>query len=355
MRSFLIPSALAASAALSVTVAACSGSGTAVSSTTTGHKRPDYAPPPPDSAAQATTGNAEVPRSTDAAERVVFAKSGSIWIMNPDGADAYRLTFRAGANTPDEAPALSPDGKSVAFSSSRDGVAKIFLATSDGTESHALTDGADGGDAAPAWTPDATTVVFVRGRPDTRRDLYAVAAAGGVPRTIMEGRDDDPALAGWPAVSPDGKWVAFSSDRSDGLGTGLWLVRLDGTGLKRLTRPPQAQSWVRDVRPAWSPDGKRIAFASNRHGVSSDDAGDLDVYGVDVGSGEVTRLTNDLAVADDPCFSPDGKRIYFTSTRDATRDYAIELVVMASGGGEQVRLTRDEVPQNAAPSCGRIP
>ena len=46
---------------------------------------------------------------------------------------------------------------------------------------------------------------------------------------------------------------------------------------------------------------------------------------------------------------------YYDSTRDAVRDYAIELFVMPSGGGEQVRLTRDEVPQNAAPSCGRIP
>ncbi len=351
MRSFAIPSALLA---LSTAAAACVPD-KAVSSTTTGHKRPDYAPPPPDTTARATTGNAEVPKSTDAAERVVFAKAGSIWIMNPDGSNAYRLTFAAGAKTPDETPALSPDGKSVAFSSARDGVPKIFLATADGTESHSVTDGADGGDTTPSWTPDSATVVFMRGRPDTRVDLYAVAASGGTPRKILDGRDDDPAHAGWPAVSPDGGWVAFSSDRSDGLGTGIWLVRVDGTGLKRLTRPPQSQAWVRDLRPAWSPDGKRLAFASNRHAVSSDDANDLDVYSVEVSSGEILRLTNDLAAADDPCFSPDGKRIYFTSTRDAPRDYAVELFVMASGGGEQVRLTRDEVPQNAAPSCGRIP
>ena len=114
-------------------------------------------------------------------------------------------------------------------------------------------------------------------------------------------------------------------------------------------------TWVRDVRPTWSPDGKRLAFASNRHATSESDAGDFDVYDVSIADGTVRRLTHDPAVADDPSYSPDGKRIFFTSTRDATRAYSIELYAMPAGGGEQRRLTRDEIPQNAAPSAGRVP
>jgi TolB protein len=125
------------------------------------------------------------------------------------------------------------------------------------------------------------------------------------------------------------------------MGTSLWRVGADGTSLRRLTRPPPAQSWVRDLRGAWSPDGARIAFASNRHAASVHDAGDLDIYELVIASGAVTRLTRDPALADDPCYSPDGKRIYFTSTREAPRDWAVELYAMPAGGGEQRRLTRD--------------
>jgi TolB protein len=348
-RATTLTAALAAATAL----AACGGN-PAISSTTSGYKKADVAPPPPDTGAKAVTGTVPLPPADDPKERVVLVRGGSIWVMMGDGKDPARVTFRS-SNAPDETPAISPGGTEVAFVSARDGVPKVFVAALDGTTTRPLTDGAEGGDAAPAWTPDGSAIVFVRGAPDRRRDLYAIPSGGGEPRLILEGRDDVPSLAGFPAISPDGATIAFSSDRGDGLGTGLWLVKIDGTGLRRLTRPPQAQSWIRDLRPAWSPDGKRIAFASNRHAASADDEKDLDIYEVEVASGTILRLTNDLAIADDPCYSPDGKRMFFTSTREATKSYAVELYAMPAGGGEQQRLTRDEVPQNAAPSAGRVP
>lgn len=338
---------------LAVVLAAC-GSQAPIASTTSSYKRPDHAPPPPDTSVVATTGTAPVPAADDPRERVVFARAGSLWMMNPDGKDQARVTIR-GQAAPDETPALSPGGEDVAFVSAREGVAKIFIAAADGTTTRPLTDGAEGGDAHPAWTPDGKHLVFMRGKPETRRDLYLVAEDGSeAPRKLLEGRDDTPALSGHPAVSPDGKTIAFATDRGEGTGTSLFLVGIDGKNLRRLTRPPQSLSWVVDTRPAWSPDGKTLAFASNRHGTSADDAEDFDIYTIDVASGKITRLTSDLAVADDPVYSPDGKRLYFTSTRDATRPYAVEIFVMAATGGEQLRLTRDEVPQNSAPSAGRI-
>ena len=113
--------------------------------------------------------------------------------------------------------------------------------------------------------------------------------------------------------------------------------------------------WLRDQRPAWSPDGGRVVFASNRHAARDADAGDLDLYAVDMGSGAITRLTHDPAVADDPTYSPDGKRLFFTSTRDAARPYSVEIYVMPAAGGEQRRVTRDEFPENSAPAAGRVP
>lgn len=335
-------------------LAAACGSQAPIASTTSSYKRPDHAPPPPETGSVATTGTAPVPPADDPQERVVFTKAGSIWMMKPDGKEPLRVTARA-ASAPDETPALSPGGLDVAFVSAREGVPKIFIAAADGTMTRPLTDGADGGDAHPSWTPDGKSIVFMRGKPENERDLYIVPEDGSAePKKLLDGRDDTPALSGHPAVSPDGRTIVFASDRGEGAGTGLFLVGVDGKGIRRLTRPPQSLTWIVDTRPAWSPDGKRVAFASNRHGTSADDAADFDIYAVDIESGRVTRLTSDLAVADDPVYSPDGKRLYFTSTRDATRPYAIELFVMAAGGGEQLRLTRDEVPQNAAPSTGRI-
>jgi len=347
-------------ASTAIAGAVACGGGTAVSSTTSSHKRPDHAPPAPDLAASDVSGTAPVPAIDDPDERLAFVRAGAIWIMGADGADPRRLTSRPPGGD-DGTPALSPRGDAVAFGSQRDGAAKIWVTGLDGSGTQAVTDGADGGDRQPAWSPDGTRLVFVRGRAEERRSLYVVDLAAGaaaprrVPRVVVEGADDAPAWVGWPTWSPDGRTIAFSADRGEGLGTGLHLVAPDGTGLRRLTRPPATQRWIRDLRAVWSPDGARLAFASNRHAASEDDAGDLDLYDVDVAGGAVRRLTHDPGVADDPCYSPDGRRLYFSSTREPARDYAVELYVMASGGGEQRRLTRDEVPENSAPSCGSLP
>lgn len=334
-------------------VAACGPGNVAAMSTTTAHKGANHAPPPPDRAAKDTNGGAAIPKSTDAQERVAVQRGGSIYLLDPTGGDERRLTYRAqGAN--DETPSFSPHGDAVAFTSARDGVSKIYVVGLDGSGSRAVTDGADGGDVEPSWSPDGRKIVFVRGT-SSKHDLMVIDFdKGNGPTKLLAGTDDDPARAGAPAWSPDGAQIAFSADRGEGQGTGLWLIKPDGTGLKRLTRPPASERWIRDLRAAWSPDGKRLAFASNRHAASESEAADLDIYDVTISDGTIRRLTRDPAMADDPSYSPDGKRLFFASTREAPRAYAIEIYVMPAEGGQQERLTRDEIPQNAEPSGGRV-
>lgn len=335
---------------VAIMLCACGPAHGPVSSTTTAHKGAEHAPPPPDLSANDTSGEAPLPKSEDAAERLAFVRAGSIYLMGPLGADERRLTYRA-QSAPDESPALSPHGDAVAFSSRRDGVNKLYVVALDGSGTRAVTDGADGGDTQPTWAPNGRQLVFRRGA-----DLYLIDFdTGATPAKLLAGTDDAPAHFGAPAWSPDGKLIAFSGDRGEGQGTGLWLVQPDGNGLRRLTRPPTSETWLRDLRPAWSPDSTRLAFASNRHATAESEAGDYDVYAVTVEDGAISRLTHDPAVADDPSWSPDGKRIFFTSNRDATRAYYVELYAMPAGGGEQRRLTRDEVPQNSAPCAGRVP
>ena len=114
--------------------------------------------------------------------------------------------------------------------------------------------------------------------------------------------------AGAPVVSPDGQWAvfgvtAFSVEKNKGNGD-LWLVPTDGS------KPPKRLTWNEesDGSPAWSPDGRTIAFVSKR-GSDKDKAAQL--YLLPVEGGEARALT-DLPVAPgDPKWSPDGKRIYF--------------------------------------------
>lgn len=105
-----------------------------------------------------------------------------------------------------------------------------------------------------------------------------------------------------PAWSPDGQRIAFTSDR-DG-NNQVYVMNVDGTGITRLTNTA-AYEW----EPAWSPDGKRIAFTSNRDG-------NWDIYTMSADGSDVVRIVNNPAYDWQPAWSPDGSQIAFTSDRD---------------------------------------
>jgi WD40 repeat protein len=105
-----------------------------------------------------------------------------------------------------------------------------------------------------------------------------------------------------PAWSPDGSRVAFTSER-DG-NSEIYVMNADGTNQVRLTTSASL-----DSRPAWSPDGTRIAFASARNG-------NTQVYVMNADGTNPVRLTNNGSFDSDPAWSPDGTRIAFSSSRD---------------------------------------
>jgi len=135
--------------------------------------------------------------------------------------------------------------------------------------------------------------------------------------------------------SPDGKRVAFVSNRyKPGAGADIFVMNADGTNVVRLTNGSGLNTF-----PTWSKDGKQIAFASTRAVAGSIDDEDLDIYVMKDDGTNVTRLTNTPGVDSKPAWSPDGRLIAFVSKRDHLGTDAADLYLMNPDGSSVARLT----------------
>jgi TolB protein len=182
----------------------------------------------------------------------------------------------------------------------------------------------------PSWSPRRRRVVYVR-TDASGSDIWVMRRDGtGARRLAGSSRAYD----AHPAWSPDGKLIAFTSTRAwpqgDG-GSELYLMRADGTGVRRLTR---THRWRSDVYPRFSPDGRHLVYASG-YGQR------FDLFRIRVADGRgVRRLTSGIFGGDDlmPDWSPDGKRIAFVSNRDGDGAWAV-VTIDANGGDRRVVKT----------------
>ena len=233
--------------------------------------------------------------------RVTFSHRDDIWIADPDGRHARRLTHGRG---PEFDPSWSPDGKQIAYRDSRRGVNvddEIYVVDVMSRHRRNLTRDPSN-QWSPSWSPDGRLIAYYDGQ-------LSVMRADGSDQHVLTTIEGE-----YPAWSPDGQRIAFMSAEPGARGGNpnydVFVADRDGSHLRKLTNWPGEDGW-----PAWSPDGRFIAFSSI-HGATGGARYALYVMRSD-GSGK-RRLAAGVD-GDFPVWAPDGKSIMFSWPRSSER------------------------------------
>ena len=205
-------------------------------------------------------------------------------------------------------PTFSPDGNQIAFAwngERRDNFDIYVKLVNTATPPLRLTsNSAD--DFFPAWSPDGREIAFVR-QVGSEISIFVVPALGGPERKLYSGSSAFLALYEYGNAlswSPDGKYLAFSGQRSPGEPNSIFLLTLESLETRQITSPPAG--FLGDSTPAFSPDGKLLAFV---RGASSRD---VEIYVVPTAGGEVKRLTFDNRSGRSLAWTADGHDIVFS-------------------------------------------
>jgi len=271
---------------------------------------------------------------------------------------------------------LAPDGKNVIYAVQRverkteKKYANLWLAPVDGGEPRQFTYG-DQKDVQPRWSPDGSQIAFLssRGDPDKEPQIYLIPFGGGEARCLsdIEGEIDS---VTW---SPDGRWLLCCVRKTDaeeverrkderkkklgvvdrhiqrvfykldGYGylpkerTHLWMVEVRTGKAKQLTD----HAIYDENDPAWSPDGKWIAFCSNRSQDPDFNPDAVDLYVMPAAGGEFRKIETPLGGKDQPSFSPDGRWIAYYGSDGAGEWYRNQnlWIVPADGSLPPLNLT----------------
>jgi Tol biopolymer transport system component len=248
-----------------------------------------------------------------------------IYVMNADGSSQTRLTSHP---LHDMNPSISPDGRKIAFLTSRydpNAAAnfprcnfEIHIINVDGSNEFQLTNIASYAGFI-SWSPDGTKLVFQADcGSDGKKEIYVINSDG----TNLTRLTNNPCNDVWPDWSPNNSKIVFCSDRDGNYE--IYSMNIDGSNQQRITTNNSM-----DGMPRWSPDGSQVAFMTDRAGYQA-------IWVMNANGTNARQLTNQTdQFGESPAWSPDGKLIAY----HAPKDNNYEICAMDGDGSNHKRLT----------------
>lgn len=239
-------------------------------------------------------------------------KSSAIYAMDFDGQNAYAVSNNSSTNM---FPAFSPSGGQIAYTSFMRNNPDLYVGAAGGGRPKKLSSHR-GMNTGAAWSPDGSKIALTLSK-DGSPDIYVINASDG---SVVRRITNDKAIDTSPAWSPDGSSIAFVSDRNGG--PQIFVAPASGGAAKQVSF-----NGSYNTTPTWSPKpGKRVIAYTTR------DGGRYDIVTLDLDTKQMVRVTQNEGNNEEPAFSPNGRAIAFARAGQGV------FIANADGTGKAVKV-----------------